>query len=123
MNYIQAQSTPFDGLLAFSQGAAFAALLLARLASSGYPFRFVILIAGFQSGQEQHQAIYENLHVDLPSLHVIGAGDRVIPCQLSEKLAKEYFLNAEIFRHEGGHFIPTTPEAKTCYLQFLDRFV
>jgi predicted esterase len=122
-NYIQSQSTPFDGLLAFSQGAAFGALLLARLATTAYPFRFVILIAGFQSGQEQHQAIYENLQIDLPSLHVIGTGDRVIPCGLSEKLATEYFQHAEIFRHDGGHFIPTTPEAKTCYTQFLDRFL
>lgn len=123
MKYINDQSIPFDGLLAFSQGAAFATLLLARLASVKYPFRFVILVASFQSGQEQHQSMYENLQIDLPNLHVIGAGDRVIPCLMSENLAKKYFQNAEIFRHDGGHFIPTTPEAKLTYTQFLDRFL
>ena len=123
LKYLAEQSTPFDGLLAFSQGAAFAALLLARLAASGYPFRFVILVAAFQSGQEQHRPMYEHLRIDLPNLHVIGTGDKVIPCQMSEHLAKEYFRDPQIYRHDGGHFVPTTAEAKASYFQFLDRFV
>ena len=123
MKYIDEQSEPFDGLLAFSQGAAFATLLLARLSSTKIPFRFVILVAAFRSGQEQHQSFYENLQIDLPSLHVLGIGDRVIPCSMSEQLAKESFRNAEIFRHDGGHFIPTTSEAKSTYTQFLERFL
>lgn len=123
LKYLAEQSTPFDGLLAFSQGAAFATLLLARLATSGYPFRFVILVAAFKSGQEQHQSIYEHLRIDLPNLHVIGSGDKVIPCQMSEHLAHECFQNPQIYRHDGGHFLPTTAEAKNSYFQFLDRFV
>ncbi|CAF0799745.1 unnamed protein product [Adineta ricciae] len=121
--YINEQQVPFDGLLAFSQGAAFAALLLSRFTTGTYPFRFVILVASFKSGQEQHRAMYENLQIDLPNLHVIGSDDRVIPCHMSEVLANEYFKNAEILRHNGGHFIPTTSEAKASYTQFLDRFI
>jgi hypothetical protein len=98
-------------------------LLLAHFASTKYPFRFVILVASFKSGQEQHQTLYNNLQIDLPSLHVIGTGDRVIPHLMSENLANDYFQKAEIFRHDGGHFIPTTPEAKSCYTQFLDHFL
>lgn len=123
MKYINDQPVGFDGLLAFSQGAAFAALLLARLATGPCPFRFVILVAGFKSGQEQHQSMYKDLQLDLPSLHVIGAVDRVIPCAMSETLAAECFRAPEILRHDGGHFIPTTPEAKLSYAQFLDRFL
>jgi predicted esterase len=123
LNYIREQSVPFDGLLAFSQGAAFATLLLAHLATASYPFRFVFLIAGFRSGQEQHQSLYRNLHIDLPSLHVIGTDDRIIPCHMSEHLANEYFTNVELFRHTGGHFVPTTSEAKLSYIKFLDRFI
>jgi predicted esterase len=123
IKYINEQQIPFDGLLAFSQGAAFAALLLARLASTKYPFRFVILVASFKSGQDQHQSMYNNLQIDLPNLHVIGTGDRVIPCLMSETLANECFKNAEILRHDGGHFIPTTAETKLSYTQFLDRFL
>ncbi|CAF0736222.1 unnamed protein product [Rotaria sordida] len=123
MKYIDEQQIPFDGLLAFSQGAAFATLLLTRFASTKYPFRFVILVASFKSGQEQHQFMYNNLQIDLPSLHVIGLGDRVIPCLMSENLANEYYKNAEILRHDGGHFIPTTSEAKLTYIQFLERFL
>lgn len=81
------------------------------------------MIASFKSGQEQHQTMYDNLKIDLPSLHVIGAGDRVIPCHMSEVLANEYYKDAEILRHDGGHFIPTTPEAKSTYIKFLDRFL
>ena len=123
LNYIREQQTPFDGLLAFSQGADFATLLLARLSSSTCPFRFVLLVASFQSGQTQHQAMYHNLSIDLPSLHVIGANDQVIPCQMSENLAKEYFTDVQVFRHDGGHFVPTSADAKLCYIQFLDRFL
>jgi predicted esterase len=123
IKYINEQQIPFDGLLAFSQGAAFATLLLSHFASIKYPFRFVILVASFKSGQEQHQSIYNNLQIDLPNLHIIGIGDRVIPCIMSENLANEYFKNAEIYRHNGGHFIPTTPEAKLTYSKFLDGFL
>ena len=83
----------------------------------------MILVADFRSGQDQHQHLYDHLQIDLPSLHVLGIGDRVIPCSMSEKLANEFFRNAEVFRHDGGHFIPTTPEAKSTYTQFLDRFL
>jgi len=123
IKYINEQQIPFDGLLAFSQGAAFATLLLSHFASIKYPFRFVILVASFKSGQEQHQSMYNNLQIDLPNLHIIGIGDRVIPCIMSENLANEYFKNAEIYRHNGGHFIPTTPEAKLAYIKFLDGFL
>ncbi|CAF1257363.1 unnamed protein product [Adineta steineri] len=123
IKYINEQEVPFDGLLAFSQGAAFAVLLLARLSSMKYPFRFVILVASFRSGQEQHQSMYNNLQIDLPNLHVIGINDRVIPCLMSETLANECFKNAEILRHDGGHFVPTSSEAKLSYIQFLDRFL
>jgi hypothetical protein len=67
--------------------------------------------------------MYNDLQIDLPSLHVIGTGDRVIPCPMSEKIVNECFKNAEILRHDGGHFIPTTSEAKLLYIQFLDRFL
>jgi len=123
VKYINEQEIPFDGLLAFSQGAAFAALLLSHLTTTTTPFRFVILVAAFKSGQEQHQTMYNQLQIDLPNLHVIGTGDRVIPCQMSEQLANEYFRNAEILRHDGGHFIPTTSEAKLTYTKFLESFL
>lgn len=124
MKYINEQTVPFDGLLAFSQGAAFATLLLSRFAEKNqYPFRFVILVASFKSGQEQHNSMYNNLRIDLPNLHVIGLGDRVIPSQMSDILANEYFEKPVILQHDGGHFIPTTSEAKLIYTQFLDRFI
>ena len=122
VNFIDEQDHPFDGLLAFSQGAAFATLLLAHWAKRKIPFRFVILVAPFPSGQHQHQSFYEDLQIDLPTLHVIGTNDRVIPCEISEHFSRQYFTRAQIFRHDGGHFIPTHTEAKQIYHEFLEEF-
>ena len=67
--------------------------------------------------------MYNHLRIDLPSLHVIGTNDRVIPCLMSETLANEYYKDAEILRHDGGHFIPTTSESKLIYTKFFERFL
>lgn len=121
-DFIEQQETPFDGILAFSQGAAFLTLLLSRFSSSKIPVKFVILVAGFQSGQQQHESFYENLRIEIPSLHVFGLNDRVIPFEMSKTLAEKYFLNGKVFIHDAGHFIPTSSQAKEIYLEFIQTF-
>ena len=71
---------PFDGILSFSQGAAFASLLCGvQEQNQGSPikFSFVILIAGFKSRQSSHQSLYSS-PITIPSLHVFGDTDKVI---------------------------------------------
>ncbi|CAF0783637.1 unnamed protein product [Didymodactylos carnosus] len=120
-NFIQSQTEPFDGILGFSQGASFVTLLLLSLNSnSQLSFRFVMLIASFKSGQTQHKDYYKN-QINIPSLHIIGKNDQVIPFKMSEDLANDCFKEPINFYHDGGHFIPTTSEARLCYTEFLDK--
>lgn len=115
---------PFDGLLGFSQGAALAAFVCA-LGQAGDPRfplpRFIILVSGFcPRGLGLKEPILQS-PMSLPSLHVFGDTDRVIPSQESIQLASR-FLGAVTLTHSGGHFIPAAASQRQAYLKFLDQF-
>ncbi|XP_028615256.1 esterase OVCA2 isoform X3 [Grammomys surdaster] len=115
---------PFDGLLGFSQGAALAAFVCA-LGQAGDPRfplpRFIILVSGFcPRGLGFKEPILQS-PMSLPSLHVFGDTDRVIPSQESLQLASR-FLDAVTLTHSGGHFIPAAASHRQAYLKFLDQF-
>ncbi|XP_077168866.1 esterase OVCA2 [Paroedura picta] len=117
-----AEHSPIDGLLGFSQGAALVGIICA-LKQHGDPrfqFDFAILIAGFRSRALDHQNYYQE-PIQVPSLHVLGDSDRVIPAEMSQKLAS-CFSEPLILTHPGGHFIPVSAAQKKTYLQFLDRY-
>lgn len=115
---------PFDGLLGFSQGAALAAFVCA-LGQAGDPRfplpRFIILVSGFCPRGLGHKEPILQSPVSLPSLHVFGDTDRVIPSQESMQLASR-FLGAVTLTHSGGHFIPAAASHRQAYLKFLDQF-
>lgn len=115
---------PFDGLLGFSQGAALAAFVCA-LGQTGDPRfplpRFIILVSGFCPRGLGFKGPMLHSSLSLPSLHVFGDTDRVIPCQESVKLASQ-FLGAVTLTHSGGHFIPAAASQRQAYLRFLDQF-
>lgn len=115
---------PFDGILGFSQGAALAALVCA-LGQAGDPRfplpRFIILVSGFcPRGLGLKEAILQG-PLSVPSLHVFGDTDRVIPAQESMQLCSR-FAGAIALTHSGGHFIPAAAPQRQAYLQFLDQF-
>lgn len=115
---------PFDGILGFSQGAALAALVCA-LGQAGDPRfplpRFIILVSGFcPRGLVLKEPILKS-PLSLPSLHVFGETDRVIPAQESVQLASR-FPGAVTLTHSGGHFIPAAAAQRQAYLKFLDQF-
>lgn len=89
---------PFDGIMGFSQGACFLGLLCS-LQQRGRKkilkddcfsvfnvfflvvkakFNFAIMSSGFQSYCTPHRSYYDN-RIDLPSLHIYGETDAVIP--------------------------------------------
>ena len=114
---------PFDGILGFSQGAALASLLciLKSDPDRGFGFKFAILIAGFKSQLSPHIDLYKS-PIDCPSFHTIGASDAVIPSEASEELVAS-FVTASAYRHDGGHYIPASPQLRTALLKFLDPFI
>lgn len=117
---------PFDGILAFSQGACIGSILcqIAKINEisehkfKNIQFKFAILVAGFKSGQSQHSIFYDQ-KIQIPTLHIMGETDRVIPKEMSIKLL-DYFVEPKTFDHSGGHFVPTNAEAKNSIVQFLD---
>ena len=113
---------PFDGVFGFSQGACLTAILCAlKQPSSPIKFRFAIIVAGFKSRQSQHEQYYDlSNKLDIPTLHVIGKGDKVIPSEMAADLAN-YFLNPKVFFHELGHFIPVNSESKNVFVEFLNE--
>ncbi|XP_053864414.1 esterase OVCA2 [Malaclemys terrapin pileata] len=118
-----AEHGPFDGLLGFSQGAALAALLCAlqQRGDARFPFEFAILVAGFKSRAAPHSGYYRE-PIAVPSLHVLGDTDRVIPPGLSRELAS-HFVDPAVLTHPGGHFVPAAAPQKRAYLEFLAKFL
>lgn len=114
---------PFDGIMGFSQGASLVSLLciLRSNPTEGIGFQFAILIAGFKSLVSPHAPLYDT-RIDCPSFHTIGATDGVIPTQASEELLA-IFVNGVGYRHDGGHYVPSSPHLRTAMLEFLVPFM
>ncbi|XP_073335494.1 esterase OVCA2 [Pagrus major] len=114
---------PFDGILGFSQGAAFVAMLCSLQEQKLEPefnFRFAILVAGFRSACKEHQTFYSTPLL-IPSLHVFGLEDRVIPDNMSRELLPS-FQDPQLLTHPGGHFVPAASAHRQTYQEFLNKF-
>jgi pimeloyl-ACP methyl ester carboxylesterase len=70
-------------------------------------FEFAVMVSGFTSYEPQHVALFDR-KITLPSLHVIGASDGIVPMRDSLRLA-ERFDEPIIVKHPGGHVIPSDP--------------
>jgi fermentation-respiration switch protein FrsA (DUF1100 family) len=99
----------FDGVFGFSQGAALTGLLAAIRDSDPAPISFdlAIMVGGFTSTLPQHTHLFAR-KLTVPSLHVMGRADGVIPMRNSLLLA-ERFEDPVIIEHGGGHVIPDDP--------------
>ncbi|KAI3373760.1 hypothetical protein L3Q82_022345, partial [Scortum barcoo] len=114
---------PFDGILGFSQGAAFVAMLCSLQEQNlerDFSFRFAIIVAGFRSACREHQKFY-SAPLQIPSLHVFGLEDRVIPDNMSRELLPS-FQDPQVLTHPGGHFVPAASAHRQTYQDFLKRF-
>ncbi|KAJ7508743.1 serine hydrolase FSH [Mycena galericulata] len=105
----------FKGIFGFSQGAAFAAMILAFMENPDLspnllrdvdhpPFEFAVIVSGFVA-PSQLFPLPPNIRT--PSLHIIGFNDIMVAPEISAKLA-DRFEDAQIEIHQGGHFIPRT---------------
>ncbi|KAL7730008.1 hypothetical protein ACLKA6_009302 [Drosophila palustris] len=109
---------PFQGLLGFSQGACFVGLIcgLAKKKLTSIRPEFAVLSSGFISGSLVHMSAYEE-RITIPTLHVYGLTDEIIPKDMSESLAA-LFKNVEVIEHNGGHYFPATAQQKQAYINF-----
>lgn len=119
-----------DGVLAFSQGAAVAALVAAamepdralpedpaqrawvlrlREANGGRPLRFCIMYSGFVARPGAGVGwLYEG-GIKTPSCHFFGSLDTVVAEERCSALAN-HFVDPEVFVHPGGHHVPVRKE-------------
>ena len=113
-----------DGLFGFSQGAALAGLLAALRESprvpSGFDFGFAIMVGGFTSFLPQHADLFPR-PLTIPSVHVIGRSDGIVPRSDSLKLA-DRFAEPLVLEHGGGHVIPGDQVIARPIARFLTRF-
>lgn len=114
---------PFDGVLGFSQGAAFTSLLCALKKDPQYKlhFKFAILIAGFKSLLQAHRRLYDD-PIDCPTFHTVGETDAVIPPQSSQDL-QTAFISPTVYRHNGGHYMPASPQLRTELTEFISPYL
>ncbi len=127
VTYTRAQP-PVHGVFGFSQGATLASLLVGLRAADGqvtprYPlsFDFAVMVGGFRSDSAEHAALYaESASYRLPSLHVIGRTDPVVPPGDSRILADQ-FADPIVLEHPGGHVIASTPSVVAGVDAFLAR--
>jgi Serine hydrolase (FSH1) len=113
-----------DGLFGFSQGAALTGLLAALRESPqaprGLDFRFAIMVGGFTSFLPQHADLFRR-PLTIPSVHVIGRSDGIVPQPDSLKLAGR-FADPLVLEHGGGHIIPGDRAVAGPIARFLARF-
>jgi hypothetical protein len=113
-----------DGLFGFSQGAALTGLLAALRESPraprGLDFRFAIMVGGFTSFLPQHADLFP-CPLTIPSVHVIGRSDGIVPRSDSLKLAGR-FTDPLVLEHDGGHVIPADRAVAEPIARFLARF-
>ena len=113
-----------DGIFGFSQGAALTGLLAALRESPqappGLDFEFAIMVGGFTSFLPQHAGLFRR-PLTIPSVHVIGRSDGIVPRADSVKLASR-FADPLILEHGGGHVIPADRAVAEPIARFLTPF-
>lgn len=81
--------------------------------------QFAVLAAGFRSGSLAHANYYEDL-ISIPSLHIMGESDEIIPIQMSKSLAN-CFEEPTIVEHLGGHYFAATSIQRPHYVDFFKK--
>jgi predicted esterase len=117
---------PFDGVFGFSQGAALTGVLPGLRAPDGkvsertpLVFDFAIMAGGFRSEAVEHRRLFTVKEgYQLPSLHIMGSADTVVPIADSLTLARQ-FAAPTVLEHGGGHVIAATPEVRAHVVAFL----
>ncbi len=111
-----------DGIFGFSQGAALTGLLAGLRDSRPSPleFEFAIMVGGFTSTMPQHAGLFRH-KLTVPSVHVTGRADAIVPRRDSLLLA-DRFADPLVIEHPGGHIIPAGTTVTEPVAEFLAGF-
>lgn len=99
---------PFDGILGFSQGAAFAGLILNDFENlfSQKPLEFGIFYSGLKVKDPKYLNLY-NIAGEIPTLHIMGEMDTAVEEWKSVEMLECFNpSNRLVMKHSGGHFVP-----------------
>lgn len=129
---------PFDGLIAFSQGAAYASPLTALLESGAslhpgfrpidHPaFRFQVLFSGSRppasAGQDAMMQLYDRPEgIQTPTLNWYWPEDKIIPQEYTHSLHRA-LRNACWGRHYEGHRIPRDRKVHVQCARFVSQIL
>eukprot|EP01102_Stenamoeba_stenopodia_P000687 TRINITY_DN10640_c0_g1_i2.p1 TRINITY_DN10640_c0_g1~~TRINITY_DN10640_c0_g1_i2.p1 ORF type:complete len:149 (-),score=23.14 TRINITY_DN10640_c0_g1_i2:159-605(-) len=127
---------PFDGIIGFSQGGLFSALLCGMLMEESpglrLPFGFAMFFSAFTSPLPSLKHYYDKIRsitdqdsYELLTLHGWGAADDLVHPEMSEKLYETFpHHDSKTFRliHPGGHYVPTSSASKPIIRDFLKKF-
>lgn len=91
--------------------------MLCAFAVTSIDPRFAIIVSGFRSGSLAHANYYEEI-ITMPSMHMYGASDQVIPMDMSKSLA-EIFETPTSCQHNGGHYFATAVVPRNIYIEFI----
>jgi pimeloyl-ACP methyl ester carboxylesterase len=119
---------PFDGVFGFSQGAALTALLVGlrspdQMLMTRKPlgFGFAIMVGGFWASDPELARLYKaKQNYEIPSVHIVGRSDSIVPSQNSRSIAA-LFQDPLVLEHGGGHIVASTPEIREKVAEFLQR--
>lgn len=129
---------PFDGVIGFSQGACFAAVVASLLEGESRrkafqeaqsrskhaisypksfsdldhpPLKFGIVYSGFIPPGERYEALYKPT-IQTPLCHFVGSLDTVVEEARTQKLVDAAGGNeqTQVVVHPGGHFVPTSKQ-------------
>lgn len=129
--YVQCEG-PFDGVMAFSQGAALASMLMAR-DMFPQPFGFGIFICGGPPFSEKTMGEKKRLRyqengldrggkpvITTPTIHLVGAQDPDLSeCMKLVALCRDEVR--EFYEHPAGHEIPSAPEVTKMMVETIQR--
>lgn len=74
------------------------------------------MVSGFKSGSLPHLKYFSDI-ITIPSLHVFGENDQIIPTDMSEALSY-CFEEPTVVKHPGGHYVPAAQPQKHDYQKF-----
>jgi len=118
---------PYDGILGFSMGGVFVSILTA-LAAAGDPvlstLNFAIIVSAYKPTATAYAQYFKSeiseWKLPFPILLLYGASDTLVLPDDTMSLVN-FFPNASVFQHKGGHFVPTDAESKKVIKVFLEQ--